>query len=649
MKYFVCILVLIFTIPSAFSSEEPLVDAFGSLPKFKSMKVSPSGNKLAYLKETQGNYAIVVQDISGAKTKPIVFAINEGQLREIVWANDERLMFYLTVPYFHKQERRWETYHRTAILNTLNGEAIWPFDGRRYLFNYYPAVFEHMLPNDPEHVLMSNTYRSNWQAPYSEGLFKLNVMNGKHELLESSYRPDGNGVGWIIDDEGEFVGYQRYNDNNDRYDTFWRSPDTDQYTTAEFNPDASNDTPAIISVQQDSALVFARDQNSVGGIYRVSKDNLQGPLEPVLAFDEFEITETSLRDLHTGAIVGASVVRDWHEQHYVFDKELASIYAALQATFENAQISILSYSKDRQLFTVEVSGGDFATDYYLYDRGQQQISSLGAAYPEIHAEMLGTSKAYTFESSDGLSIPGYLTLPKTIDSKPELLVMAHGGPFSRYNADFDWLRDFFVANGYAVYQPNFRASTGYGEDFEDAGYGQWGRLTQRDIYEGTKAVLDSGLVADKKPCIFGGSYGGYVSMLAAVEAQSLYRCAVSFAGISSVKQMLEVEKLRRWLHDKNLFEQFAQQYYKGDITNDNLASISPLEKVSESTLPLLMFHGKLDTVVRYKQSERMYARLKNLGHEQVYLISTPGGDHWFSQEKTRKIFLSDTLYFLQTR
>ncbi|WP_100658618.1 alpha/beta hydrolase family protein [Alteromonas flava] len=640
---------LFFCFISLSQAEEPLVTAFGSLPDVKTMKISPSGAKLAFLQRNKDSYALVMQSLTENQEKPIVFAVNEGEIRDLRWVADERVMLTITVPYHYAPAQMWYTFFRTALVNTINGEALFPFSSERYRYNTNGMRLEHTLPADAAHVYVSNTYRANLEAPRSEGLFKLNVLTGDTELIESVFMPNSNGASWIFDDTGDFLGYQQYSDNAERWETYWKQSDGSGYNQVQYFPEKEFGIPRILAVNGETAYVRWTTSNGVWGLYATPKEDLQAKRNVLLRFAEHDLDNDFYQDLHTGKLLGATVVRDVFEQHFVFDDELAGIYRSLQATFEQAQVEILSYSRNRQLLTVVVSGTGLGPTYYLYDRGAGEIALLGEEYPLLAERQPTQTEPFTFTATDGLTIPGYLTLPNVSDTKPELIVLPHGGPHSRDNADFNWIRDFFVANGYAVYQPNFRGSSGYGYKFLNAGYGQWGRRMQQDVYEGTQAVLASGRVAQRKPCIIGHSYGGYVALLAAVEAQAQFRCAISSAGVSNMKQLLDEETILFSDNDGWERNKHAQQYFAGEITSSNLTAISPHERADKNTLPLLMFHGKRDTVVRYKHSERMYAKLRDSGNKGAVLLPANGSDHWFTQAQTRKVFLSDSLYFIQTR
>ncbi|MBT0587665.1 alpha/beta hydrolase family protein [Alteromonas oceanisediminis] len=638
MKYAVAALYFFTT---SLLANENLVNAFAQMPQVESMQISPDGQRLAYKQFNKGNYAIVIQGLAGSE-KPVVFAVNEGDIRGLRWVSDERMMFSLSIPYFNEAKQMWVTLFRTALLNAQTGEAYWPFTGERYRYNVQSAQLVHTLPKQPDAILVSNYYRAGARQPQSIGLFKINLSDGSQTLIKSFFSAESEGYRWIVDDEGELLGYQQFDDNSEQWQTQWRDIETDDYSQATIDDKRDLAMPQIISVKGETAYILSRSASSTLGLYSVPLNDLQGKPTPLVTFDTFDTYDAYRQDLHTGKLVGVSAIRDHLEHFFVFDEPLQKVYADLVATFPDSQIEITSYSRDRNRYTLRVSGGGFAPQYFFYDQKAGELSLLGKSYPRVSGEMLGRTQAFNFEASDGKTIYGYLTLPQSTAEKSELLVLPHGGPHRRDDAAFDWLRDFFVANGYAVYQPNFRGSEGYGSDYEEAGIGEWGQRMQQDVYEGTRAVMESGKVASKKPCILGHSYGGYVAMMAAVEAQSLYRCALSSAGVSNLKHLIQIEEIKG--ADPKIL---AQHYIKGDDVTAKLNRVSPELLGGKHTLPLMLLHGERDTVVRVQHSKNMYAQLANQGNNDALLLIAPSADHWFTQSSTRQTLLEESLAFLQ--
>jgi dipeptidyl aminopeptidase/acylaminoacyl peptidase len=185
---------------------------------------------------------------------------------------------------------------------------------------------------------------------------------------------------------------------------------------------------------------------------------------------------------------------------------------------------------------VAVDGPQMPRSYFFLDRTTHKARFIASTYPKLNKDQLGKTKPFPYKARDGLDIPSYLTLPpgKTPKMLP-VVILPHGGPRARDEMAFDWQAQFLANRGYAVMQPNFRGSSGYGRRFEEAGYGQWGLKMQDDITDGVRKLIADGIADPKRICIVGGSYGGYAALAGAAFTPDLYACAVSWAGISTSK------------------------------------------------------------------------------------------------------------------
>ena len=222
-----------------------------------------------------------------------------------------------------------------------------------------------------------------------------------------------------------------------------------------------------------------------------------------------------------------------------------------------------------------------------------------------------------------------------------LIVMPHGGPESRDDQAFDWWSFFYAANGYLVYQPNFRGSDGYGNYFRTAGHGEWGRKMQSDISEGVEKLIADGIVDKSRVCIVGASYGGYAALAGATLTPSLYSCAVSINGVSDLPKMLGSEAKSSL---------YSSDYWKiliGDRFSDSetLKAISPVDNAENARAPILLMHGKDDVVVPIAQSRRMARALKR-NRKPHEFIEMQGEDHWLSRAPTRTEMLRESLRFI---
>jgi dipeptidyl aminopeptidase/acylaminoacyl peptidase len=302
-------------------------------------------------------------------------------------------------------------------------------------------------------------------------------------------------------------------------------------------------------------------------------------------------------------MIAAKFTKNFTEYDY-FDKNLKQVQADLKATFPHSEVEITSYSVNKNKFIAKISSKDFPLEYFFYDQDKGHLVKVADGYPEAKSASLGIVSQYDYTAGDGLAIEGYFTKP-TInkDELPPLIVIPHGGPEGRDNMNFDWIRQFFASEGYAVFQSNFRGSSGYGKKFATAGYGEWGKKMQQDIDDGVDSLIQNKLVDPNRICVVGASYGGYVALYSATKRHDKYKCSVSFAGVGNLSDM--------FYHAKEQSSGFS--YWEKSIGErrdlKSLNAYSPLKLITKNTRPILMFHGEKDTVVPIFQSEKMYKTL----------------------------------------
>lgn len=613
---------------------------FGRLPLLSDAQISPDGNRIAYLREMEGKYYIVTQFLDKPQSQPQVFGLSEGIIRDYQWANNNYILFEGSIPYYSQGDYEKFTMWRVGVLNTDTNETEWPFHNAKYRVNVGAPEIVSLLPDDPEHILMSYYYTGVTGNQLTE-VFKIKLEDlDKDGVYRHRYSDD-----YITSQSGEVLAYSRLEKKTDEYLWDYRINPEDDFVLLKDANNGNDDhdyfEEHIFDVNEKNGDIyfFGRDENSLRTLNKAKVENGAVINKVHIGSQPGLDVKAALLNQHTYKLVGYSYTDDYSESVY-FDKTLQQIQADLKATFPDASVKIMSYSRDYSRIITRISNHSAPLQYFLYDRVKGEIAFLGEGYPSLDKSLLSPVKKFVYKTSDDLDINSYVTIPTNWKKSKPLVVMPHGGPEVRDSMDFDWMRQFYASNGYAVFQPNFRGSSGYGRYFAKKGYGEWGKRMQLDVDEGVKAVIEKFGINKDKICILGGSYGGYVAMYSAATANPLYQCAVSFAGISELTLV--------FLNAKE--QGYGMRYWKKSIGDNwdtkTLKSYSPLDIATKDALPLLMLHGSEDTIVKSYQSEKMYKQLKKVKAKGMKHIELEGEDHWFSLGSSRQTFLKESLLLL---
>jgi acetyl esterase/lipase len=309
--------------------------------------------------------------------------------------------------------------------------------------------------------------------------------------------------------------------------------------------------------------------------------------------------------------------------------------------FPKLDLRLIEWSPDFGRFLVHASGNANPGTWYVVDMTSKRADPVGDDYPQISSEAVGPISTVAYRAGDGMELDGILTLPPGRPARGlPAIMLPHGGPHSRDRARFDWWAQAFASRGYAVFQPNFRGSTNRDDNFRRAGYGQWGRKMQTDVSDGLAELARQGIIDPRRVCIVGASYGGYAALAGVTLQKGIYRCAVSVAGVSDLADMF-------WTDYR---ESGGNRMLKRNLTESlgppsTFAEVSPRKRAREADAPILLIHGRDDTVVPYKQSTAMADALKDAG-KPVELVELREEDHWLSRGATRRQMLEAAVGFV---
>ena len=334
----------------------------------------------------------------------------------------------------------------------------------------------------------------------------------------------------------------------------------------------------------------------------------------------------------TDELVG-TVYFDDRKRNYWKDRGFEADFLFLRSKFPNREVGLADMSGDDGRWLVMISGDTDPGTYYLFDRGTKEVTKFGALRPDLPQEKLAPMMPVRYRSSDGLEIPGYLTLPYGREAKNlPLLVMPHGGPWARDYWGYNGTAQFFANRGLAVLQPNFRQSTGYGKKFYAAGRHEWGDKMQDDLTWGVKDLVAKGVVDPKRVAIYGGSYGGYAALAGLAFTPDVYAAGASFVGPSNLFTLLNSippywESMRR---------QF--DYFVGDPKSpedaERMRRQSPLFSVEKMRAPLMVVQGANDPRVKQAESDQIVQAYRKRGQAVEYLVAADEG-HGFARPDNR--------------
>jgi dipeptidyl aminopeptidase/acylaminoacyl peptidase len=403
------------------------------------------------------------------------------------------------------------------------------------------------------------------------------------------------------------------------------------------------DYPDLQGLGRDGKSVVVSVKNPDIGGYDYHEISADGTMGPVLDPQGADQAHFPLYHPTSGALAGFGRRGDWLSYAYD-DPSLKTLAETLpQVLGEDYRFEIVEMAEDPRKMLIYVEAADDAGSYVFIDFGSGATAVLESNYPDLPASGISQKKAVSYKAGDGLDIHAYLTLPPGKPAKDlPLIVMPHGGPQARDDIGFDRDAQAFASRGYAVLQPNFRGSSGYGAGFVQAGYGEWGGKMQTDLSDGVKWLAAQGIADPKRVAIYGASYGGYAALAGAtIDPAGTYRCAVDIAGVSDIPSLLDMLALHT-NGDRSYEVEYEKRWFGPP---SRYAAISPASQAARAYCPILIIHGTDDTVVPVAQSQRMVNALKAAGKD-VQFITYPGQDHWETLGASKVAMMQAVMDFL---
>lgn len=558
---------------------------FAKRPAFWDTELSPNGAMLSYMrKNAEGETVFVISDAATGKLVRALLPGKEDELDWYRWVTNDKLLLAVSTPgtFFGDDVR----YTRLVLVEVGSGVMTRLFarsevvegdnlihvaeDGSYILVAIQPTIYDY--PSVMRHELRPGGKITTVQAP-RDGVWNWSTDdNGVVRM----------GTGW---QEGKLKVYYR------------AAAGEDLKLIAKLKDGAPDeqyfDALQIITGSDEGYVLSPNDKGRIG--LRRFNFATREVIETVFEHPEWDIDSVTLKD---GKPFAAFFTADRDEVHW-FDPDVAKQYRALRKALGTGEVWVVSRTEDDSRLLVYAGQENDPGVLYMFDPAARKMQEIAQYRPELDIGMLASPRPMQYTARDGMVIRGYLTLPRGREAKNlPLIVMPHGGPYGiRDKLEYNDEVQLLANRGYAVLQPNYRGSGGYGDALFEAGTGEIGRKMQDDIDDVMDWAVKEGIADPARVCVVGGSYGGYAALWSVLRNPERYRCAASWAGVTDWKKMLRYD--RRYLSERVNKRWSAQ--VRGDKESEALDAVSPYRFAAQLARPVLLAHGTADKRVPIAQ------------------------------------------------
>ncbi len=597
-------------------------DVFFGDPEYSGAKISPDGAWISFRKPYLDvmNIWVKAADAPFTAARPVT-ADTERPVAGYFWSEDSRYILYV------QDKGGNENFHVYAVDPTAEAEADTGVPPARDLTPYenVRAMIYALPESTPGQLIVGLNDRD----PAVHDPYRVDIATGERELIITN---ESNVAAWVADHSGTVRLAVRQNDQGG----------------TEILPVADGELgEPLYSCSFEETCVPVRFHKSGSKVYVQSNKGADVDLIRLMLMD-VKTGETSLVESDPEGEVdfGVALFSDASEELiatayvgdrvriYPKDETFANDLETIRSQVPDGELGLQSTTEDMGTMLVSVSSDVDPGSVYVYTRADGTVNTLYTSRPDVPSKHMSPMQAVRYEARDGLEIPAYLTLPKGFGEKNlPTIILPHGGPWARDMWGFDPIVQFLANRGYAVLQPNFRGSTGYGKAFLNAGNMEWGTgAMQHDLTDGATYLVDRGIADPKRLVIMGGSYGGYATLAGLAFTPDVYAAGVSIVGPSNIITLLDsippywgpiVEMFHRRVGDPSDPED-----------RERLEAQSPLSSATAINDPLLVIQGANDPRVKKAESDQIVVALRELDHPVEYVVA-PDEGHGFRGRENR--------------
>jgi len=613
--------VLAFLLTHSVSAAKLTYADYAKLPEKSMVVISPSATKLAYRETKDGrDYLFVIDLASGSLIRAL--SIEEVNPDNLYFIDDSRLILVVSK---NSQLFGFRGRYDVSVafsFNLLDGKihqlltaGLGIYEGQSSLGGIVGVSADHKY-----------AYMPAWQSESRYSLLKVNLTKRTKPRVHKKGTSDT--IDYFVGNNGQLLARERYNNKKNIHKLeAWQG--NDWVTIYKEETEIRHVSFVGITPNRDK-LVMKRHNGAHGRWAYYTISLADGAISKSIFSRKDRDVERVLTDINR--VVYGVRYSGFKPSYEFFDDKLNARIGGIKAVLPDSAVTINDFTPDWSNIILHMDGAGSSGQFIRYHEGKLDL--LASARPTIKSEQVNQVQELIYKARDGLEIPTLLTLPNNQPLKNlPAIMMPHGGPEAYDKIGFDWLAQYFAAQGYLVIQPQFRGSKGFGTKHLLKGRGEWGRKMQDDLTDAFNFLVKDGKVDAKRVCIVGASYGGYAALAGAVFTPELYQCVVSINGVADIPRMLQGDR-RKYGKDHWVVSYWDKVISNGKLEEGHLEKISPINAIENIRAPVLLIHGEHDLIVPFYQSEDMFEEMED-ADKQVSFVELKGGNHHLSNAKNR--------------
>ncbi len=586
----------------------PLEDFFKN-PEKARYQISPDGKYFSFMAPYEKRMNVFVQEI-GKDSAVRLTSETDRDIAGYFWKNPTRILYL-------KDTGGDENFKLYGV--NIDGSNL-------KCFTDFPKVRTEIfddLYDFPDEVIIGLNKRN----PEVFDPYRLNIVTGEMKMLAEN---PGNIQGWILDHEGKLRAATAIVDGINTQ-ILYREKETDK-----FKPVLTTNFKESVS-----PMIFTFDNKNIYAVSNLGRDKSAlvifdiangKEIQTLYENPDYDVSDVVWSRLNKKLV--AVNYESWKPERFFLDEEGKKIYESIQQKLGDYTFNITSLTKAEDKFMIRAYSDRSLGGYYVYDKAKDELQKVADLFTWLKEDELAKMLPIEYTARDCTKINGYLTLPVgyTMEDAKELPVVVnpHGGPWARDSWGFNPEIQFLANRGYAVLQVNFRGSTGYGRDFWEKSFKQWGLTMQDDVTDGTNWLIKKGIADPKRIAIYGGSYGGYATLEGLVKEPDLYAAGIDYVGVSNLFTFMRTIP-PYW---KPMLDMMYEMVGNPKTDSAQFVATSPAMNADKIKTPLFVAQGKNDPRVNKDESDQMVDALKKRGIVVEYMVKDNEG-HGFHNEENR--------------